>query len=106
MHAADTDNLNKTGKYNDSKAIVNKDTPNMTFLVKKTITRRNPKDMTIFNTTYFQFTVSYKMCKKTVVEKIGFSVLQKQRLIMEKGVSNAGAILTKIDSVVHYMYQF
>ena len=46
------------------------------------------------------------MCKKTVVEKIGFSVLQKQRLIMEKGVSNAGAILTKIDSVVHYMYQF
>ena len=97
MHAADTDNLNKTGKYNHSKAIVNKDIPNMKFLVKKTITRRNPKDMKIFNTTYFQFTVSYKMCKRTVVEKIGFSVLQKQRL------SNAGAILTKIDSVVHYM---
>ena len=54
MHAADTDNLNKTGKYNDSKAIVNKDIPNMKFLVKKTITRRNPKDMKIFNTTYFQ----------------------------------------------------
>ena len=74
----------------------------MTFLVKKTITRRNPKDMTIL----------IQLTSNSVLQNVQENssredwFLQKQRLIMEKGVNNAGAILSKIDSIVHYMYQF